>query len=233
MSRRVAPVLDYLRCQDSRVSILDAGCGLGTESILFACHGADVIGVDIKAERIAVAKRRSSFYAERGLLEKGPEFVLRNVFSMLAENREAFDVIWLNESISHIEPAAEFLGNAYGTVKPGGLIVISDPNNANPLVWFKLFRERGSHLYEEKQDPETGEAIGYAIERAFSVGEISELLTSAGFQVSEIIAHSFVPITLRRTRLYPLLLSLDECLRQIPAMKHLAGSYTAVGRKPY
>jgi SAM-dependent methyltransferase len=40
-------------------SVLDAGCGTGRVAIELACHGIDVVGVDVDASMIAEARRRA------------------------------------------------------------------------------------------------------------------------------------------------------------------------------
>lgn len=42
--------------------VLDAGCGLGSEVILCGILGADATGIDIKEERLHVAKKRVKYY---------------------------------------------------------------------------------------------------------------------------------------------------------------------------
>ena len=88
-----------------RPLILDAGCGLGSESLLFSFLGANVVGVDLNEARLKVAEKRKLFY--RDLIRGEAEFVLGNVFEVI--KKQKFDIIWMNESISHIHPAERFL----------------------------------------------------------------------------------------------------------------------------
>lgn len=228
-SRRMSPVLNLIDQAGRPLRILDAGCGVGTQAILFACQGADVIGVDINTERLAVAAQRADFYEEKGLLAGSVKFELKNIFSMLEQRSKDFDLVWASEAISHIDPIQKFLDLTYAALKPGGRIVISDPNILNPWVWFKLFRRRGFRFYTEKEDPETGEMISYAQERCFSMGQIAAKLASAGFWVDDIIPGSFIPGFLRQSRFYLPMLRIEKFLREMPIISRLSGGYTVVG----
>ena len=46
--------------------VLDAGCGVGTESLLFAGLGAEVTAVDLHPPRVAAARRRAGEAGEAG-----------------------------------------------------------------------------------------------------------------------------------------------------------------------
>ena len=47
------------------VQVLDAGCGFGTYSLLYACMGAEVTAVDLREDRLHVARRRLELFEER------------------------------------------------------------------------------------------------------------------------------------------------------------------------
>jgi len=51
---------DFPRWRDRRV--LDAGCGIGTDTINFARHGAQVTAVDISPQSLAVARQRADVF---------------------------------------------------------------------------------------------------------------------------------------------------------------------------
>ena len=46
--------------------VIELGCGTGTSSLLFSLLGAEVIGVDLDADLIAICKKRTLFYRDRG-----------------------------------------------------------------------------------------------------------------------------------------------------------------------
>ncbi len=58
-----APKVQYIIDSSKPGSkVLDAGCGLGTEAILSGILGSEVMGVDLRTERLSVAEKRLEFY---------------------------------------------------------------------------------------------------------------------------------------------------------------------------
>ena len=56
-SRQVQEVCEQIKARPG-CRLLDIGCGLGTESMWFALQGADVTALDLKNERLNVARER-------------------------------------------------------------------------------------------------------------------------------------------------------------------------------
>lgn len=61
-----ATLMDWLPEDMRRSRLLDAGCGTGALSLLAACRGADVTGVDIAGGLIDVARERSPGFVGHG-----------------------------------------------------------------------------------------------------------------------------------------------------------------------
>lgn len=164
--------------------ILDAGCGLGSESIFFSSLGAEVVGVDIKEKMIKVAEKRELFY--RDLIRRKVEFVLGNVFE--AVKKQKFDIIWMNEAISHIHPAEGFLKLARRQLNPGGRVIISEGNPDNPCVRARQVIQMGRWSWDAYfvQDPRTEKKVGYTTERMFSLEQIGSILKRAGYSIGHV-----------------------------------------------
>ena len=94
---RVIPLVKNIR---KDIKILDAGCGLGTESLLCGILGANVTGIDISKERLNVAKNRINFYENKFQTKINVQFHYENILS----HANKYDIIWVNEAISHINP---------------------------------------------------------------------------------------------------------------------------------
>lgn len=232
VAMRVAPVLKHIQTSNSTpVRILDAGCGLGGYSIFFAHFGPDVDGIDLNTERLSIADKRLLFFAEHGFLSGTVSFHSASIFTYLQKLDMKFDVIWVNDAISHIDPPADFLGLAYRTLKRRGIIVISDSNVLNPLNVKYMWSEQRGHSRTQRLDPSTGQMTSYSIERFFSVHGISALLRKTSFQVTEVIFHSLIPPVFRNTKLAPWFVRIDRVARKVPFLQHLVGSYTIVGTK--
>ena len=161
--------------------ILDAGSGYGTESILFTFLGAKVIGIDLRANRLEIAKKRFDFYQKKLNMKGNVKFSKQNIFSL--DNSEKFDVIWVKEAISHIHPAGEFLKFCYKLIKNNGVIIIVDSNGLYLPNQIKLLKMRGLNWRTTFYDPDTGEQHPYAADRIFTVFNMNRLLRKAGFNV--------------------------------------------------
>lgn len=96
--------------------ILDAGCGFGTESLLCASLGAEVVGIDI-SDRIPTAQRRINYYERFFDKRLNVRFRKENLFNHIGK----YDIIWVNEAISHISPLNIFLITCYHNLKSGGV----------------------------------------------------------------------------------------------------------------
>ena len=110
--------------------ILDFGCGTGDTAELLAARapGAEVVGVDVSAAALAVARAR--YPAAR--------------FAELAELPAlgAFDLCYVNGVLHHIEPAkrGEAMAAIFAALAPGGRLGLFDNNAWNPGAWMVMRR---------------------------------------------------------------------------------------------
>jgi len=180
--------------------ILDAGCGLGSESILFSFLGAKVVGVDLEEEKIKTAEKRKLFYKD--LIKGKIEFVLGNVFEVI--KKQKFDIVWMNEAISHIHPAEEFLKLAHQQLNPGGRIIISEGNGGNPCILLRRFIETGHWSWTIRcmGDRKTGKRVEYARERLFTLGEMASILRKSGYSIGHMEFTQFTVFFANRFRVF-------------------------------
>jgi SAM-dependent methyltransferase len=164
--------------------ILDCGCGLGTESILFASLGAKMTSIDLKPERLAAAQARRERWARLLGRELDVAFRLENLFDLEFENE--MDIIWVKEAISHIHPLPDFYAFALKALKPGGELVITDPNAENTRKRRWVEARRHGPVITTFPHPRTGEPIPYADERILTIPQIVSDLESHGFDVCEL-----------------------------------------------
>lgn len=214
------------------VKILDAGCGVGSESILFALLGAEVIGVDLDKPRLNVAKKRKEYYQSLIGRRLNLNFLQQNVSRVMKEYK--FDIIWLNEAISHIHPAEEFLSRSYQNLKRGGRIIISESNPLNPYIILKRFYQT-RHFKEtisQIKDPRTGEIVAYAHERLFSILRMRKMLKRMGFGIEHIELTHYLPAFLIRNQLvFKLINKLEKRLANFPFIKWIGLDYRIAGSK--
>ena len=91
-------LLDWLPDDLSGKTLLDAGCGTGALSIEAAERGAKVVGIDVAANLIDVAKERAAEVYTPGSVEF-------RVGDMVADAPESVDYIVAMDSLIHYETA--------------------------------------------------------------------------------------------------------------------------------
>jgi SAM-dependent methyltransferase len=237
---RVVSALECLRATAEESLVLDAGSGYGTESLLFSTLGKRVVGVELVSARVELARSRVAFFRSVCDFPLDVEFVNANVLRFLGTS-QAFDVIWAMEAVSHIYPAEDFFRMARDALKPGGRLIVSDPNRINPLAWARSVRIRGSlrHVPHRRfDDPETGRPVDYGQERVFSVFQLKRHLARVGFiieasHVSGFLGTSLLPPSFVSThRAFRLLSRVQAVAKRSPVVKHLGTNYVVVARRP-
>ncbi|MBP6964200.1 MAG: class I SAM-dependent methyltransferase [Armatimonadetes bacterium] len=217
---------ELIRDRDRKPYVFDAGSGLGTESLLFATLGARVFSVDLKRERRKVAEKRRTFYEQALDIQLDIEFRTDSVFNIPREPQ--FDYVWSNQSISHIDPAEDFVEMARDVLLPGGQLVVSD-SNGNLLGRLALLRRRGLKVHKTFKMGDTGEEVPYADERTFSFGQIQELLRKSGLDVVHAECMGF----LRGRTGEWVFRHLVQRLDRMPVLAtNLGRLYVVAGRKP-
>lgn len=156
-------------------SILDVGCGVGTESLAFARMGARVQGIDVTPEYLSCANERLQLMARESL---PVQFQYANVLDL--EPVQPFDAVWLNQAYHHLEPRREVVAKLARLVRPGGKVLVSDTNAANPLVQLIFFRQRGFQTVREYRDP-NGIMRAYGRERVTTVRGVVNAFAKHGF----------------------------------------------------
>jgi magnesium-protoporphyrin O-methyltransferase len=89
-------LLDWLPNDLSGKTLLDAGCGTGALSIEAAARGADVVGIDVAANLVDVARRRARSANTTGCIEF-------RVGDMVADAPANVDFIVAMDSLIHYE----------------------------------------------------------------------------------------------------------------------------------
>ena len=129
--------------------VLDVGCGGGILSESMAREGANVTGLDMGAEPLAVARLHA--------LESGVElnYVQQTVEEHAAQNAGAYDVVTCMEMLEHVPDPRSVVQACAQLVKPGGHVFFSTLNrNAKAYLFAVIGAEyiarmlpRGTHDY--------------------------------------------------------------------------------------
>lgn len=235
-AQKLTPTLELVRSPDV-ASVLDAACGNGFEAVLFALQGKPVHANDISTARITVMQARAAFY--RDLL--GPALSLSVTCGdaiALADRLQRFDLIYVQEAISHIHPAESFLREvATRLLTPSGRLVICDSNGWNPVTRFRIGRQLWAerrtlrHYIVEMVEPETGRKYLMAEERLFSPPGIRRALRAAGLDLDRLIMSGFTLPQLVRSRRLATARTAEAVFSNVPLVRNLGGFYTAICRR--
>ncbi|HTK30334.1 MAG TPA: class I SAM-dependent methyltransferase [Candidatus Saccharimonadaceae bacterium] len=162
----------------SRPRVMDAGSGFGTYSMLYAAMGADVVGADLRPDRLAAAERRAAFYRAR----TGLALDVRYARADLTRDWERdVDLVWVYNALSHIDPLDAFLGAVRDHLRPGGVLVVGDINGAHPEHLRRLAKLR-DEVHQEYVAPD-GQRHAYAVERTFAPREMRSVMEANGLRV--------------------------------------------------
>jgi len=103
--------------------LLDVGCGLGENSLLFARWGAQVTGVDVSGASIAVARQRAAKFA----LSERASF-LETPFELTDTSGGAYDIVWCAAFLHHVLDRLEDICRVLTRlVTPQGFVLFSEP----------------------------------------------------------------------------------------------------------
>ena len=129
-------------------SVLEVGCGQGTDLFQFAKNGASVTGIDLTEGAIAKSKELFAAYGQEARLETSNAEILEQ----FPDN--AFDVVYSFGVIHHTPNTAQCFDTIHRVLKPGGkayiMIYAKGLNYAIKFVVFHLLK--GGFLRRSFQD---------------------------------------------------------------------------------
>ena len=136
-------------------NVLDIACGIGYGSFIAAkaSPGANILGVDISEKAIE--------YANQYYKLENNRFIVGDCHKVELP-KSSYDVVISFETIEHIEGADIFLKRLNASMKPGGILLCSTPNQQRLPYSAKDFPH---HL------------------RHYTLTEFEQLVTNAGFNV--------------------------------------------------
>jgi SAM-dependent methyltransferase len=161
-----------------RPRVLDAGSGFGTYAMLFAAAGAEVVGADLRPDRLEGAESRLAFCRK----SLGLDLPVRNVrVDLTAPWDSDYDLVWVYNALSHIDPLERFLDEVRRHLTPDGVMVVGDINGAHP-GHLKRLAEIRDEVHQEYVAPD-GQRSCYAVERPFPPDELRRELRAHGLRV--------------------------------------------------
>jgi SAM-dependent methyltransferase len=243
--RRRAPAVEFIERRESPV-VLDAGCGYGSESFLFAAAGARVLGVDRSERQIEIAVKRRRFFEERLNRTLDVHFEVSDLESYRPA-RSDITLTWLASVLAPIEDQKKLLQRIQWSTECGGRIMITDMNLLNPRFFlhiaarihaaktrsvdfgregdlWAMLRRRGRKGARYFLD-EKGRVFDDV--QFFWSRTLSRLLSSSGFNPVRTSYSGFLPPYPIMRRLF----FLDEIFARLPLLRCFGYFYLMVGHK--
>ena len=172
-SRQSIDVIELIDKSNEPPALLEVGSGCGTESLFFALKGANVTGIDIRSNRLRVAKKRLKI-----IEDQGHKINLKYVQSNINDVNGKFDIIYMSQTFHHIEPRLDCVKKLSNLLKVGGHLVISEANGWNPLLQISLIKKRGFETIKEFEY--NGKMVKYGNERITIPYSIKKLFLREG-----------------------------------------------------
>jgi SAM-dependent methyltransferase len=159
------------------LSVLEIGCGLGTDGAQFAKAGAHYTGVDLTEAAIELARKRFEIAGLPG------EFRVADAENLDFAD-ESFDRIYSHGVLHHTPDTARAVAEIHRVLKPGGraMVMLYHRGSYNYRVGIRILRRAGARLLKS----EVGIRIIHQMtgEPVESLREHAGLLTGNRAQVS-------------------------------------------------
>jgi len=114
---------------NNTIHVLEVGCGEAGNLKPFIDLGCKAMGVDLNKEKMQYAKDYFSNYPNGNLLT----LVVEDIYNMVDEFKEDFDLIILRDVIEHIHNQEKFMNCLKKFLKPGGKVFFGFPPWQNPF----------------------------------------------------------------------------------------------------
>jgi SAM-dependent methyltransferase len=172
--------------------VLEIGCGIGTDTVNFARHGAEVTAVDLSANSLKVARKRAQIYGVEdrvrlftGSAEELTSFVPRRTFDLIY----SFGVIHHTPHPERVLEQARQYAAASSTLK-----VMVYHRYSWKVLWIVLGYGKGQFWRTAKLVARNSEAqTGCPVTYTYSRREARRLIESRGFRVTDTFVDHIFP----------------------------------------
>jgi SAM-dependent methyltransferase len=213
--------------------LLDIGAGLGESSVYFALRGADVTTVDISPQMVETALNLGARFGVelKGIVSDGETLKLPE---------SAYDILYIANTIHHVEDRASLFSQMHKALKPGGKFFSYDPLAYNPVI--NVYRRMATRVRTSDESPLTTRDLALAKKYFRNVGHrefwISSLLLFGKYYAKDRVNPNedrYWKRILRETSAtlwwWMPLRTIDEVFTRIPLVRWLAWNMVMWGEK--
>lgn len=185
---------EFERWRDKKV--LEIGCGIGTDTMNFARHGALVTVAELSEESMKVAQRRAEVFglSDRIAFHSGDAEELTSFVPA-----EPHDLVYSFGVIHHSPHPERILDQVRAYLRPGSTLKVMVYNRRSwKVLWMVLRFGKGDFRQTRKLIAEHSEAqFGSPVTYAYSERELEEMLERHGFSVTDIFVDHIFPWRIR------------------------------------
>src|SRR5262245_24674011 len=117
-------------------SLLEIGCGMGTDLLQFARGGASCTGIDLTPRSVEITRHRFALYGQRGsfMISDGERLPFKS---------NSFDVVYSNGVLHHTPDTEGAVKEVHRVLRPGGVakVMLYHRNSLN--YWIEIILRRG------------------------------------------------------------------------------------------
>jgi ubiquinone/menaquinone biosynthesis C-methylase UbiE len=181
---------DFERWRGKKV--LEIGCGIGTDTINFARHGAEVTVAELSDESLKVAEQRAGVFG----LDDHISFFHGNgeeLTSFLPP--DTFDLVYSFGVIHHSPRPERMLEQATRFMERGSALKIMVYNRRSwKVLWMVMKYGKGDFRRTQRLIAERSEAqFGSPVTYAYTRKELTEMLARNGFRVTDMFVDHIFP----------------------------------------
>ena len=185
---------EFPRWQNKRV--LEIGCGIGTDTMNFARHGALVTAVDLSEKSLEMARKRAEVYGLSGSIRfyHGSGEALADVLPA-----ETYDLVYSFGVIHHTPHPDRVLEQIRNYVRPGGTVKIMVYHRYSwKVFWILMTYGKGqfwrlAEMVARHSEAETGCPVTYT----YTNSELHDLLERRGFRVTQVQVEHIFPYRIK------------------------------------